>query len=111
MFVAEHPTGAIAGFIDFGDPVLQVDHDVQVYSFYLLPQFQRLGLGEKLFRHCIREMKKRGYKRLCLDSLEASPYRAFYSKMGGTIIGHDGHKLGEEDFPTVIYGWDDLEAI
>jgi 3-deoxy-manno-octulosonate cytidylyltransferase (CMP-KDO synthetase) len=111
MFLAEHSNGQIAGFIDYGDPVLKVDHDVQVYSFYLLPQFQRLGLGERLFRHCVHDIRDGGFKRLCLDSLEASPYKRFYSKMGGSVIGHDKHKLGDEDFATVIYGWNDLEAI
>lgn len=111
MIIAEHPTGGIAGFADFGPPVLDTGHDTQIYSFYLLPQFQRLGLGTKLFRHCVSLIRDDGHRSLCLDSLEASPYRRFYEKRGGAIIGRDGHKLGDEHFETVIYAWDELEKI
>jgi hypothetical protein len=52
-----------------------------------------------------------GHRSLCLDSLEVSPYRAFYEKMGGKTVGRDGHKLGDEEFETVIYGWDDIGKI
>ncbi len=111
MIVAEHASGEIAGFIDFGPPVLSTGRDVQIFSFYLLVPFQRLGLGEKLFRQCIDELMKEGHRSVCLDSLEASPYRRFYEKMGGREIGRDGHKLGAQDFETVIYGWDDVTTI
>ncbi len=111
MIIAEHPTGGIAGFADFGPPVFDAGRDAQIYSFYLLPQFQRLGLGSKLFRHCVSLVRDEGHGSLCLDSLEASPYRRFYEKHHGTIVGRDGHLLGDEHFETVIYAWDDLEKI
>jgi 3-deoxy-manno-octulosonate cytidylyltransferase (CMP-KDO synthetase) len=108
MILAEHPNGEIAGFIDFGPPVLDVGRDVQIYSFYFLKHFQRLGIGKRLFSHCLEQITRDGHRSICLDALEASPYRAFYEKMGGKVIGRDVHRLGEEDFATVIYGWDDL---
>lgn len=111
MLIAEHRDGEIAGFIDFGPPVLKTGSDVQIYSFYFLVPFQGLGLGRKLFEHCAAVLRENGHRSLCLDSLEASPYRRFYEKMGGKVIGKDSHKLGEQDFDTVIYGWDDLRTI
>ena len=53
-------------------------------------------------------MKDEGYTSACLDTLEMSPYRSFYEKHGGKIVGHDSHKLGDAEFATVIYGWEDL---
>ncbi len=111
MFVADHKEYGIVGFADFGDPVLPVDFDAQIFSFYFLPEFQRKGLGERLFRRCIAMMKSDSVKSLCLDSLEVSPYRKFYEKMGGRIVGHDAHKLCDEEFETVIYGWDSIEDL
>lgn len=111
MIVAEHPQEGLVGFADFGQPILAVDFAAQIYSFYFLPEFQRKGLGERLFRRCVGEMLDEGVASLCLDSLAASPYRQFYSKMGGEIVGHDGHKLGEEYFETVIYGWENLRGL
>ena len=111
MLVAEHPDAGIVGFADFGLPKLPGGFDSQIFSFYFLPEFQRKGFGARLFSRCIERMKSNGVRSLCLDSLEASPYRAFYDKMGGTIVGRDGHKLGDRDFATVIYGWGDISKI
>ena len=111
MMVAEDKTEGIVGFADFGRTNLPGNFDAQIFSFYFLPEFQRKGFGELLFRRCIGRLKNDGVASLCLDSLEASPYRAFYDKMGGTIVGHDSHKLGHQDFATVIYGWDDISGI
>lgn len=111
MLVAEHPSEGIIGFADFGNPVLDVGFDAQIFSFYFLPGFQRKGLGERLFRRCVAKMKEEGIETLCLDALEASPYRTFYEKMGGRIVARDGHNLDKTYFETVIYGWDDLKAL
>jgi hypothetical protein len=56
-------------------------------------------------------MKDDGIGSLCLDALEVSPYRRFYEKFGGKVVGRDQHKLGDDDFDTVIYGWDDIGAV
>ncbi|MEO8648314.1 MAG: GNAT family N-acetyltransferase [Acidobacteriota bacterium] len=111
MLVAEHPDAGIVGFADFGTPKLTGDFDAQIFSFYFLPEFQRRGFGEQLFRRCVTRLVKSGIRSLCLDSLEVSPYRAFYEKLGGAIVGRDHHMLGDKDFATVIFGWDNITQI
>ena len=112
MLIVEDPAVGIIGFADFGRPILSgVDFEAQIYSFYFLPEYQRMGFGRELFERCIGEIKNSGFSSLCLDSLEASPYREFYSKMGGRIVGGDSHKIGDLDFATVVYGWSDLREI
>jgi 3-deoxy-manno-octulosonate cytidylyltransferase (CMP-KDO synthetase) len=111
MLVAEKRDEGIVGFGDFGTPKLPGDFDAQIFSFYFLPEYQRKGLGQRLFRRCIGKLKNCGIKSLCLDSLGVSPYRKFYEKLGGKVMGFDVHKLGEEDFSTIIYGWDDISQI
>lgn len=111
MLVAEHSDNGIVGFADFGTPKLPGNFDAQIFSFYFLLEFQRQGLGERLFRRCVAQMSRNNVRSMCLDSLEVSPYRAFYEKLGGKIFGRDSHKLGNEDFETVIYGWDDISKI
>jgi ribosomal protein S18 acetylase RimI-like enzyme len=107
LLVAEDPTHGIVGFIDFGDPQSEnFGYGARIYSFYFLPEFQRRGLGSKLFKACVLRLAEAGYNSVCLDTLEMSPYRRFYDKHGGTIVARDKHKLGQMEFPTVIYGWD-----
>ena len=109
LLVAEKPGKGVVGFIDFGRPDFEnYGYDARVYSFYLLPEFQRCGVGGRLFETCFEEMRSEGYGSVCLDTLEMSPYREFYHRHGGTIVARDQHKLGDDEYPTVIYAWEDL---
>lgn len=111
MLVADEPDRGVVGFIDFGTPKCEnYGYDARVYSFYMLPGYQRIGLGARLFKDCRRAMRDAGYESMCLDTLEMSPYRRFYEKHGGRIVAHDSHKLGDTEYPTVIYAWEDLNG-
>ena len=109
LLVAEKPDRGVVGFIDFGMPDFEnYGYDARVYSFYLLPEFQRRGVGRRLFEQCFARMADEGFTSACLDTLEMSPYRRFYEKHGGKVVAHDSHKLGETEYTTVIYGWREL---
>lgn len=111
LFVAEKGDG-IVGFIDCGEPLLDdLPHERQIFSFYLLPEFQRKGIGSRLFKMCAAQIVEEGCGSLCLDTLEASPYRMFYEKLGGSVVGNGIHRIDNEDFSTVIYGWDNLQEL
>ncbi|HKP68114.1 MAG TPA: 3-deoxy-manno-octulosonate cytidylyltransferase [Pyrinomonadaceae bacterium] len=107
LLVADEHERGVVGFIDFGTPNFEnYGYDARVYSFYLLPEYQRRGLGARLFETCRRAMKDAGYGSMCLDTLEMSPYRKFYEKHGGRVVAHDCHKLGDTEYATVVYGWE-----
>ncbi len=110
MLVSENRSHGIIGFIDFGLPEPEnFGHEARIFSFYFLRQFQRRGFGTELFTLCLKKIADAGYRSVCLDTLEVSPYRGFYEKMGGRIVAKDSHKLGGVEFPTVIYGWENLQ--
>jgi 3-deoxy-manno-octulosonate cytidylyltransferase (CMP-KDO synthetase) len=110
MFVAEESVeNKIVGFADFGESKVDKSFDAQLWAIYFLPEFQRKGIGGNLFRLCQKEMAARGFKSMCLDTLEISPYRAFYEKMGGRVVGESSHTLAGKEFKTLIYGWNDLQ--
>lgn len=109
IFVAENAAGKIVGFADFGksrDKNLQ--HEAELYAIYLLPEIQRKGIGANLFRLCQKEMKDEGFGSMFLVALEVSPYKSFYEKTGGRVVGKGTHDLAEVEFETVIYGWENL---
>jgi 3-deoxy-manno-octulosonate cytidylyltransferase (CMP-KDO synthetase) len=110
MFVAETLENGIVGFADFGAAGAgEKSGEASLYAIYFLQEFQRKGIGGELFRLCQKEMRANGFRSMSLEALEASPYRNFYEKMGGRLIGEGMHKLGGVEFKTVIYGWDDLK--
>ncbi|HYJ90048.1 MAG TPA: GNAT family N-acetyltransferase, partial [Pyrinomonadaceae bacterium] len=111
MFVAEDAEAGTVGFADFGEPRNQNGFDSELYAIYFLPEFQRKNIGSHLFRMCQLEMADHGMRSMCLDSLEVSPYRSFYEKLGGEAVGSGSHDLAGQEFKTVLYGWKDLGSI
>ncbi len=109
IFVAETPGNEIVGFADFGEPRGENLFAAELYAIYFLPKFQREGIGGNLFKLCQKEMLANGINSMCLDALEISPYRHFYEKMGGQIVGEDKHDLAGVEFKTLIYGWKNLQ--
>lgn len=109
MFVAESPRAGIVGFADFGaSRDNKFAGEAELYAIYLLPEFQRKGIGENLFRLCQKEIIGEGFSSMYLIALEASPYKSFYKKMGGRVIGEDKHDLAGIEHKTLVYGWEKL---
>ena len=112
MFVAVAADGTIAGFVDFGAARHEVEgFETELFAIYLAPELKGQGIGARLFETGIRDLVARGFNSMYLQALKVSPYRSFYEKMGGRIVGESIYKLGEEDFETVYYGWEDLAKI
>lgn len=110
LLVAEDNGHGIIGFIDFGTPDFEnFGYEARIFSFYFLPEFQRKGFGKRLFGDCMKRIADSGRTSVCLDTLEMSPFRGFYDKMGGTVVAKDSHKLGDVEYATVIYGWNELD--
>lgn len=111
VIVAENVEG-IVGLIDFAHrPKDEIGCDGHVFSFYLVPEFQRKGLGGLLFRTAIRRMRAEGYSSVWLDTFENNPYRAFYDRMGGEPVGLGAHDVNGEKRVTAVYRWCDLSNI
>lgn len=112
LLIAEDEAAGVVGFVDYAYRESgNFDHDGRIFSFYVVPEFQRRGIGGLLFRTCLRRMRNEEYRSACLDTFEANPYRAFYEKMGGRVIGAEGHELNGQRLPTVVYGWEDLTEV
>lgn len=110
--VAETLEGKIVGFADFGKGRnINNEFESEIYAIYLLNEFQRKGIGEKLFRNVVKKLIENSENSLYLEALEISPFRKFYEKMGGKIIGRGSHKLGDVNYATVLYGWKDLKNL
>ncbi len=109
MFVAETANDGIVGFADFGKSrEKDFAFEAELYAIYLLPEFQRKGIGENLFKLCQKEMIADKVNSMYLMALDVSPYKPFYEKMGGQIVGKGNHFLALVEYETVIYGWKDL---
>jgi 3-deoxy-manno-octulosonate cytidylyltransferase (CMP-KDO synthetase) len=112
FLVLEHLAEGIIGSIDLAFPDTDnYGYDARIFSFYIVPHFQRKGLGELLFRSCLRRIRAMGGNSVCLDTFDANRFKAFYEKMGGVIVGSSSHEIAGEEMQTAIFGWSDLSGI
>jgi 3-deoxy-manno-octulosonate cytidylyltransferase (CMP-KDO synthetase) len=109
MFVAETARHGIVGFADFGAArEKDFGYEAELYAIYLLPEFQRRGIGENLLRLCQKEMRADNFNSMYLIALINSPYKTFYEKMGGKVVGKGNHFFALVEYETIIYGWKNL---
>jgi len=109
MYVAEAPNRGVVGFADFGEPRENIDaYDGELYAVYLLPEFQRKGVGGRLFNLGVEFLTGSGRSSMYLLALGVSPYRSFYEKMGGRIAGSRHIELEGARYDELIYGWENL---
>lgn len=111
MFVAETQENGIVGFADFGEARdNQSKFEAELYAIYLLRDFQRKGIGGKLFDLGVKYLVANNMNSLSLTALEASPYKRFYKKMGGQLVERKTTNIEGKSYATVIYGWNTLDA-
>ena len=109
MYVAEVPERGVIGFVDFGDPREVIDtYEAELFAIYLLPEFHRKGIGGRLFNLCVNNLVGNGKSSMYLLALEVSPYKSFYEKMGGQVVGRKQIEIESTMYDELVYGWDKL---
>lgn len=108
IFIAENRKSEIVGFVDLEEMPNGIPFDFKLNSLYVLPEFQRRGIGSKLFAMAIKEIVSKGKNSMVLEALEINPFNSFYKKTGGQVVGFSNHTLANENFKTLVYGWENL---
>ncbi len=108
-FVAED-AGIIVGCAwggaeESGDP----HYRAEILGLYLLPAYQRRGLGRRLVAAVAANFQRQGYRSLTLWALaENVAARRFYETLGGQLVRERETLLCGAPVPEVAYGWPDL---
>lgn len=109
MFVAEVAGRGVVGFADFGEAREMIaGYEGELYAIYLLPEFQRKGIGAGLFKRGVEFLIASGWSSMYLLALAASPYKSFYERMGGRVIGRKQIEIEGIMYDELVYGWDTL---
>lgn len=109
MFVAETQENGIVGFADFGKARdNNSKYEAELYALYLLSDYQRKGIGGKLFDLGVQYLRSNQMNSLNVITLEVSPFKSFYKKMGGRIVKRGTTEIEGVSYSTVIYGWENL---
>ena len=97
------------GYFSCGPVRRGVWNDVRfrLHSLYLLPGYQKMGLGRKMFEQVKKVCLQAGFQGMFLDCHpDNSNALNFYRHMGGVITDVDGgHENKQEDSCTIEYNF------
>ncbi len=110
LVVAEVADGRVVGFAGAGaqtDP--EHIYEAELFVLYILPEFQRKGLGQALFSEVVSALQNLGFSSMLLWVLAQNrSARQFYEKMGGILIGEKEFNRWGEQYMLAGYGWPEL---
>jgi GNAT superfamily N-acetyltransferase len=101
--------GDVVGFCS-GGPSRLAGYAAQneIYAIYLMPGYERKGIGRRLFEHVATELAASGRRGLILTALSANPNRSFYESMGGVEAAAENLQLGSKAYPQVAFVWEEV---
>jgi len=111
-FVAVNEEGQIVGFVSGGpkrngDPVYQAE----LYSIYLLQEYQGRGIGRQLTRRLVERFLQAGIRSMLLWVFAGNPACRFYEALGGQRLRIEQADFDGVTVDEVAYGWLDIREI
>ena len=110
--VATDDTGTVVGFGSSGRSSSGVaPYEGEVFTLYVLPDFQGQGIGRALLMALFAELRGAGLNAALIWVLAQNPARFFYHAMGGVLVATRDERFHGALLPAEAYGWPDLGAI
>jgi ribosomal protein S18 acetylase RimI-like enzyme len=110
-FVAADPVHGIVGFAGGGpERDASSEYDSELYAVYLLPEFQRRGVGKRLMKAVVDDLMRHGWRSMRVWVLSANPACGFYERLGGKVVAEREIELGGARLPELAYGWTNLNG-
>lgn len=102
----------VIGLISYGKSLnKEFKNSGEIYSLYLIKEYQGLGIGKKLFFKGIEELIKKGFDSMIINVLENNPTIKFYIKYSGLIKGEKQEKKYNYVLKEKIIYFDNLKEI
>lgn len=93
-FIVATVGNTIVGFASYGESSEEEFINAgEIYAIYVLSGFQGKGIGKKIFRACIEELKKSRFGSVVINCLKGNNSLEFYKHMGAKIIGEREDKI------------------
>ncbi|TMU82248.1 GNAT family N-acetyltransferase [Bacillus sp. BHET2] len=91
--VCEMENGKIAGFVSFGKE-RSGEYEGELYAIYLLKEYQRKGIGKKLFEIATKELKNQGFNSMWIWVLKDNQSKHFYYTYNPSIVKEEVLYIG-----------------
>jgi len=100
------PVGlATAGADRFGE-----EKWAEVWALYVMPEFQRRGLGRRLLAGAFRALDARRYESCIIWALEDNANHGFYERLGGRAVERRTSMEWGHEVAQIGFAWHDLRA-
>lgn len=63
-------------------------NSAEIYSLYILKEYQEHGYGRLLYNYAVENILKSGIQKLIIGCLDGNPSNEFYKHLGGKYIGN-----------------------
>lgn len=90
---------------------LAFDYAGEIYTLYVAPEWQGLGLGRQLLLTLFARLMHCGHRSALVWVVRANPSRFFYERLGGKLVLSRKVPVGGEPVDACGYGWSDLRAV
>ena len=78
----------------------------EIQELYLVPEYQGIGLGGRLFKAACAALRRQNYKRVIVRSLEENERALnFYEGYGGRRLARVEETVGGKTMGLVVYEW------
>ncbi len=113
IHVAETDEGRIIGYADGGKERSHPEMGIgELYGLYLLKDFQRQGLGRRLFQASAQSVLASGMNTLLIWVLKNNTNQPFYVSVGGVLQPTiKTLNVGGHDIKLVSYYWENLSLL
>lgn len=112
VIVADDPRHGVIGFGSYGpNRAARSDFTGEVYTLYILPDFQGLGIGQGLLRALFGALAREGHETALIWVVANNPSRFFYEAMGGRPAARRDTNMGSQTVQELAYGWENVHAL
>ena len=106
IYVAENKSKQIIGFIHGGlERENNLEYRGEVYALYVLPNYQKKGVGRNLWQTAIEKLNRMGINSLLVWVLAENSACRFYEALKGIEICSKQIKRGDKTLTAIAYGW------
>lgn len=113
VYVAETEEKNIVGFSTGGKKRTSdyPGYTGELYAIYLLKEYQRGGVGKRLVRPIIEEIRQQNISAMIVKVLEGNRSYLFYEALGGRKIDIVEDQISGKTLNEYVYGWNDLTVL
>ncbi|NJR13536.1 MAG: GNAT family N-acetyltransferase [Phyllobacteriaceae bacterium] len=99
--------GTVAGYVTYGrNRARQLTQQGEIYELYLLPEYQGIGLGTKLFDAARKALRAHDLKGLVVWALDDNHGAVrFYEGLGGRDLAEGTETFDDKTLKKIAFVW------